>query len=113
MTRTKEEAREYQRGYAAGKKRTSYELDRALAAAEREDFRQRAALVALQQMLLPGNGWGVKKKGGEHVPYTTMPEYSRAAFNLADQMVQLTHFSGLRKASSIAQATEEDHSNAS
>ena len=97
MSRTKEEAREYQRGYNAGKKRVAFERDRDLAAAEREDFRQRAALVALQQMLLPGNAWGVKK-GDEHTPYKSMAEFARGAFNFADQMVQLTHFSGLRKA---------------
>lgn len=104
--KTTPEQRAYSRGYAAGRRRSGYEFDRTLARAEREDFRQRAALIALDAMMRSGT-WGIRKDG-THKPYSSMEEYARAAFQFADELVQRTSFSGmLFKASATEAGTAE------
>lgn len=92
---TADEQRGYSKGYAAGKRRAATEYSRELADWRREQFKQRAALVALQQMMLPGNAWGTTVDG-VHKPYTSMEEYSKAAFLFADHLAKRTYFSGER-----------------
>jgi hypothetical protein len=92
--RTPEEARAYSKGYQAGRKYIERSYDRELANEERERFRRKAALAALNGMLIAG-GWGTTDSEGKHHPYTDMNDYARAAFQFADKLAAHSVFTGL------------------
>jgi hypothetical protein len=96
---TRDEQRLYAKGYQAGRKYVQRSYNRELSEARREEFRQRAALVALEILTRPGSNWGTTTGGG-HVPYKTMDEYARASFEFADKLAGHTYFSGLASAMS-------------
>lgn len=50
-------------------------------------LRDEIAMRTLQTLIMKGT-WGVTGDDGTHMPYKNMREYSRAAYEFADQMLE-------------------------